>query len=129
MTIDEMQELLNELADEIPAEFYSELSGGISLIPDVVYSPESRNGDLLILGAYHSGGGMGRYITMHYGSLMKVYGHLPVEVMKNKLREILRHEMQHHVEGLAGNHDLEEEDAVFMERYRERPQGEDPDDR
>jgi len=120
MTIDEMHELLNELADEIPAEFYRELSGGISLIPDVIYSPEARSGDLLILGAYHSGGGSGRYITMHYGSLMKVYGHLPREEMKKKLWEILRHEMRHHVEALAGNHELEDEDAAFMERYRER---------
>lgn len=125
MTIDEMHELLNELADEIPDEFFRELSGGISLILDVIVSPEARNGDLLILGAYHSGGGTGRYITMHYGSLMKVYGNLPRDAMKKKLREILRHEMRHHVEGLAGNHDLEDEDAAFMERYREK-QEEDP---
>lgn len=129
MTIDEMHELLNELADEIPAEFYRELSGGISLIPDVIYSPEAKNKDLFILGAYHSGGGTGRYITMHYGSLMKVYSHLPREAMKGKLREILRHEMQHHVEALAGNHDLEDEDAAFMERYRERHEEHQPDDR
>lgn len=120
MTIDEMHELLNELADEIPAGFYRELSGGISLIPDTVYSPEAKNKDLLILGAYHSGGGNGRYITMHYGSFMKIYGHLSREGMKKKLREVLRHEMQHHVEGLAGNHDLEKEDAAFMEEYHER---------
>ena len=33
-------------------------------------------GDLFILGSYNRGGNMGRYITIYYGSFMKVYGHL-----------------------------------------------------
>ena len=34
MTFDEAGELLDRMAEEFPEEFYSNLNGGISLLPD-----------------------------------------------------------------------------------------------
>lgn len=117
MTINEMNIIMNELADEIPAEMYEGLNGGISLVEGEVLSPYAIDGDLYVLGAYHTGGGLGRYITIHYGSFIRVYGHLSAVQAKEKLRKILRHEFRHHVESLAGEHGLEYEDELFMRKY------------
>lgn len=119
VSIEEMHEMLNDLADELPLDFYIELSGGISLTPDVVYSPNDRNRDLFILAQYHHGGQMGRYITVYYGSFSRVFGHLPHDALKEKLRHVLRHEFRHHLESMAGNHDLEIEDEEYIEAYLE----------
>lgn len=124
MTINEMNEILNELADEMPQDFFKELNGGISLIPDVMYSPYDQGGDLYILAQYHRGGFMGRRITFNYGSIMRVYGRLSKDEIKIELRRILKHEFRHHLESLAGEKDLEYEDrdqiVSYLERYEDK---------
>jgi len=124
MSIDEMHETLDELAEELPEEFYKELNGGIVLLPQAKENPDAlKPGDLYILGEYHHGGGMGNYIKIYYGSFERVYGALPDAAMKRQLRKTLRHEFRHHLEFLAGDHSsrsLEAEDARFMQAYYER---------
>lgn len=125
MSIEEMHEILNTLADELPQEFFKELNGGISLLPDVKYSPYARNRDLFILAQYHRGGAMGRFITIYYGSFMEVYPRFDTQALTAELRRVLRHEFRHHMESLAGNHDLEVEDKEFIEGYLEQQRVED----
>lgn len=120
MTIDEMHEILNDLADELPEVFFRELTGGISLAQQVKYNPQGVNNDLYILGTYHRGGGMGRYITIYYGSVMAVYGHCPKEAIQAELRKVLRHEFRHHIESLAGEKGLELEDERRIQAYLEQ---------
>lgn len=120
ITIEEMEEMLDELAAELPEQFYSELNGGILLLPEKRLSPEAINNDLYTLGEYHYSYSMGRYITMYYGSFEAIYGHLSPEDMKVQLRETLRHEFTHHLESLAGEKDLEIEDERQLARYRYR---------
>lgn len=115
MTIDEVQAILDELAHEMPKEFFNELNGGINLLPDVKYSPHGHG--LFIMGNYNRGGGLGRYINIYYGSMNMVYGHLSAREFKNKLREVLRHEFRHHVESLAGERGLEVEDEIFIKEH------------
>jgi hypothetical protein len=115
-----MEEMLDELAAELPEQFYSELNGGILLLPEKRLSPEAINNDLYTLGEYHYSYSMGRYITMYYGSFEAIYGHLSPEDMKVQLRETLRHEFTHHLESLAGEKDLEIEDERQLARYRYR---------
>jgi hypothetical protein len=123
MSIDEMQCVLDELAEELPPEFYYELNGGIVLLPD---APESeyaqRSGDLYTLGEYHHGGPMGNYIKIYYGSFERVFGHLDEEAIRAELRKTLRHEFRHHLETLSGEDDLEVEDALFIRSYLENRQ-------
>lgn len=120
MTIDRAHEILDELAAELPPAFFEKLNGGINLLPDVRYSPHARNGDLFLLGSYNSGGIMGRYIEIYFGSMQRVHGHLPEEEFRQKLREVLRHEFRHHMESQAWERGLEREDAENIRRYLDR---------
>ena len=54
------------------------------------------------------------------GSFAQVYGHLPKEDLAKRLRKVLLHEFRHHLESLAGERDLEIEDAIEIAEYRER---------
>lgn len=119
ISIDEMHEILNELTDELPEEFFKDLTGGISLTEEVKFSPAAQNNDLYILAQYNRGL-MGSYITFYYGSFMRAYGHLSKEDITHELRRVLRHEFRHHVEHLAGNYDLEVEDQEFIDEYLEK---------
>jgi hypothetical protein len=117
MTIDEMQKILDELAEELPAEFYHELNGGIILLPETHMSAYARGDDLYTLGEYRHSWGMGRYIVIFYGSFERVFGRLSDDEMKKELRKTLRHEFTHHLESLAGENALEKADAEFISKY------------
>ena len=121
MTIDEMQEVLDDLAEELPQVFYKELNGGILLLPEVKeseYSGKGQSGsDLFTLGEYHHGGAMGNYIKIYYGSFERIFSHLSDEEMKNELRRTLRHEFRHHIETLAGDKGLIREDESYLRDY------------
>ncbi|MDF2653678.1 MAG: hypothetical protein K0R19_152 [Bacillota bacterium] len=118
VTIEEMEHMLEELASELPQEFYRELNGGILLLPDKKISPEAKKNDLYTMGQYRYSPSMGRYIIIYYGSFEALYGNLSHENLKKQLREVLRHEFTHHLEDLAGERDLEKEDELQLERYR-----------
>ena len=119
MTIDEMHDVLDELAEELPEVFYKELNGGIVLLPDAKESEYSQKNDLYTLGEYNHGGAMGNYIKIYYGSFERLFNYLSDEQMKNQLRKTLRHEFRHHIETLAGEDDLVDEDASFIRNYLE----------
>jgi hypothetical protein len=112
--------MLDELAAELPEQFYKELNGGILLLPETMLSPEAVDDDLYTLGEYHYSYSMGRYITIYYGSFDALYGHLSPGELKGRLRSTLRHEFTHHLESLAGEKDLETEDERQLARYRYR---------
>ncbi|MDL2294616.1 metallopeptidase family protein [Ruminococcaceae bacterium OttesenSCG-928-D13] len=101
-----------------PPEIFRELNGGIVLLPDLVHSP--HGGTLYTLGTYHNQPmGLGRYISIYYGSFVQVHGRASEEAQKQALREVLHHELTHHIESLAGVRDLEVKDEIFIENYRE----------
>ncbi|MDR0852181.1 MAG: metallopeptidase family protein [Clostridiales Family XIII bacterium] len=117
ISIDEMQDMLDELAEELPSVFYEELNGGILLLPQMKLSEYARSHDLYILGEYVRDRVMGRYIVIYYGSFERVYGHLREDAFKDELRKTLRHEFRHHLEYLAGEDDLEKEDDRDLRDY------------
>ena len=118
ISIEEMQNMLDDIAAEFPAEFFEELNGGIILLPETKRHEKSIGDDLFILGNYNRGGSMGRYISIYYGSFIRVYGHLEREGFKEKLRSTVRHEFRHHIESLAGDDDLERIDSQYIADYR-----------
>ena len=115
MTIEQAGAVLDELAEELPPEFYRELNGGILLDPGTKPHPDAPG--LLIMGEYHVQPALGRYIVIYYGSFARLYGGLSDEEWTNELRRTLRHEFTHHVESLAGARDLEIKDEDQMDRY------------
>ncbi|MDR1558113.1 MAG: metallopeptidase family protein [Clostridiales bacterium] len=117
ITIQEANDILDEIANSLPAEFYKYLNAGIILQPQVKPHPESKAEDLFIMGEYcHDS--LGRYIIIYYGSFIRVHGHLGRKAAAAELRAILLHEFTHHLESLSGERDLEIKDARDMAEYR-----------
>jgi predicted Zn-dependent protease with MMP-like domain len=123
ITIDEMQIILDEIAMEIPQEFYKDLNGGIILLPQGKLHKRSVDDDLYVMGEYRNEKISGRYIVVYYGSVAKLYGSASRNRLKNKLRSIVKHEFLHHFESLAGERQLEIEDEHQMQTYLRSKQG------
>ena len=117
LTFEEAQEALDEIAFELPEEIFTNLNGGYALIPDII---TDSNG-LLVLGRYNfEPRGLGRYITIHYGSIRAAYGWVNPEEFRGKLKHVLHHELTHHLEHLAGDRSLEIQDEIDKARYLNR---------
>ena len=118
-TIDEINEMLDEVAAELPDEIFDKLNGGVSLLPYAQRSADDLNGNLYTLGEYRRDQ-MGRYINIYYGSICAVYPNATADQMRVHLKNLLTHELTHHLESLAGERDLEIKDAQDLEKYRRR---------
>ncbi len=117
-TIDELHEILDQIAEEIPVEFFHKLNQGIILLPEYKLHPESRDRDKLYIMGEYVRSVAGRHIVIYYGSFKQIYRGYSRELLREKLRETLFHELTHHLESLAGERGLEIEDAINLEKYR-----------
>lgn len=115
ITIEAAEKMLDELANKLPPEIFTELNGGIILLPDTVL--DEAGGDLYVLGEYFSGGSLGRYIAIYYGSFAAIFGDLDEDEFKAELELTLKHELTHHIESLAGVEDLDHEDDEYLAEY------------
>ena len=116
--IDEIHEMLDEIAEGIPKEFFEDLNEGIILLPEYKLHPESRD-KLYIMGEYRKSIA-GRNIAIYYGSFERVYYGISKEKLRQMLKDTLLHEFTHHLESLAGERDLEVKDAKKLRRYKEK---------
>ena len=116
-SIEEVQIILDEIAEELPPEIYKDLNGGIILLPQVKYHKKSVDNDLYVMGEYRNERILGRYIIVYYGSVERLYGNLSRNRLKNKLRSVVKHEFLHHLESLAGEKHLEIEDERKLSEY------------
>ena len=117
LTFEEVGDILDEIADGLPQEFYRELNGGILLLPEAKQDTGDAAHNLYTLGEYvHDE--MGRYIIIYYGSFFALYEHHPPKKIRKELRETLIHELTHHIESLAGVCDLEIMDDLELDRMR-----------
>lgn len=117
LSFDEAGDLLDEMAEEFPEEFYQELNGGISLLPEAMEDPQGE--DLYIMGEYCNDM-MGKYINLYYGSFAALaeQENWSQEDWEDELYTTLAHEFTHHIEGLAGERGLEIKDELQLEQYR-----------
>ena len=120
VSIDRAEEILNELAEELPPEVFIGLTGGINLLPRAKRHPEAGDGLLYILGEYIFDPKLGRRINIYYGSFERMFPNADEDQMRERLRETLRHEFVHHVEGLAGENDLAVDDMKRLAEYKKR---------
>lgn len=116
LTIDEVYDILDELAAEYPEALLAQLNGGILLLEEGLADPEAGE-DVYIMGEYCVDE-LGRYINLYYGSFAALLAEEPRQVWEEELRFTLRHELTHHVEGLAGERSLEHKDSEQMEAFR-----------
>lgn len=117
--IDRFCELLNEVCDELPDDFFRELHYGVQLSEEYKQSPYAENGDLVIMGEY-TRSRQGNRITIFYGSFARTCGWMSEDQLKDKLRGVVRHEFRHHMEnlgGMYGRDSLEYEDKVSLHEY------------
>ena len=118
LSFDEVGSLLDEMAEEFPEEFYQELNGGISLLPEAVEDPQGE--ELYIMGEYCNDM-MGKYINLYYGSFAALAQQedWDRETWEAELRTTLSHELTHHMEGLSGLHALDDQDAAELAQWRQ----------
>jgi len=112
--IESFETILNELSEELPVAFYDELNLGIVISENEKIHPKSAASPLYILGEYRHDM-VGRGIVIYFGSFMQCYGGASEQVLRQKMRETLRHEFRHHMESRAGLRDLEIIDKMEIE--------------
>ena len=115
-SIEEVNEILDEIAAELPEEIFNDLNGGVSLLPQTKLSAADPDGGLYTLGEYRRDQ-MGRYIVLYYGSICAVHGEESRQRLRVSLKKLLTHELTHHIESLAGERDLEIEDERQINEY------------
>ena len=116
---EEYRKIISELLDELPEEFFRELSGGVIVSEARVLPDYARGNDIYTMGEYQISAGM-RQIVMFKGSFDRVYPQADAAEAKELLRGILRHEFRHHLESLGGIHNsssLEAEDERNRQDY------------
>ena len=122
LSIDEYRSVISELMDELPEEFFRDLTGGVIVSEALVIPDYARGNDLYTMGHYQVSSGI-RQIVMFKGSFDQVYPYADAAQAKEILRGILRHEFRHHLEALGGIHNsssLEAEDARKKQAYLDR---------
>ena len=118
LTIDQCYDILDRLAEEYPEEIFSELNGGILLLEEALPDPEAGE-DVYIMGEY-CWDEMGRYIYLYYGSFVALLSDEEESVWEEELRITLRHELTHHIEGMAGERSLEYKDSEQLQSFRDQ---------
>lgn len=117
-SIDEVNQILDEIVEELPRDFFDKLNEGIILLPEYKLHPESRARDKLYIMGEYCRSITGRNIVIYYGSFERVCGDLSQDELRERLKDTLLHEFTHHFESLAGERGLEIKDAEEMIKYR-----------
>ena len=115
-SIEDVNEILDEIAEKLPEEVFQKLNGGVSLLPGVKYSEAVPNSGLYTLGEYRYDQ-MGRYIVLYYGSIRAVHGRESREELYSSLDRLLKHELTHPLESLSGERDLEIDDKRRLSEF------------
>ena len=118
VSFEEFEQIVYDIVDTLPQDFFRELDGGVMVREQRKVHPESVGEELGILGEYHRNRYLGRYVVIYYGSFMAAFGYLGMEDLKKRVRKTVLHEFRHHLESLAGERDLEIEDAEELSAYK-----------
>ncbi len=126
MTYQEFQDTVTEMLAEIP-EIYKKGLQGVHVLPQA--HPEPDLPGVFRLGEYMDPGpeaflgsnpGLGRHIALYYGSFLAIARNSPQFDWEAQIWETLTHELRHHVESLAGDGSLIEEDRQRTAEFRRR---------
>ena len=119
LSIDAVNDILDEMAEGFPAVLFEELNGGVNLLEEAMPDPEFPEGEMYFLGEFCDDC-LGRYINLYFGSFAALAEREDwTEVdWRRELRETLAHELTHHRESRAGTHALDDKDAQELEAFR-----------
>ena len=119
-TESEFQLIADRIVSELPEELFKGLNGGIVIASRSKLHRESLpNRPLYIMGEYSHGYSTGCFITLYFGSFMAVHGRKRGQAFVDEVRRVILHELRHHLEIRAGEHDLEYEDDACIAEYLE----------
>jgi Zincin-like metallopeptidase len=126
MTYEVFRQTVETMLTDIPEEFLEGLQGVHVLEPA---KPEPDLKDVYRMGEYLDPGqdsflgghaGLGRHITLYYGSFVAIAGNNSTFDWDAEIWETLTHELRHHVESLAGDASLIAEDQRRDAAFRKR---------
>ena len=119
LTIDEVNDLLDDMADAIPEGLFDGLNGGVNLLEEAEPDPEFPPGEMYILGEYRDDL-LGNYINLYYGSFAAIAEREEGddETWEQELRVTLAHELTHHMELRSGLHALDDRVEEELEAFR-----------
>lgn len=116
MKFKELDEYIDNLIrNEIPPVLLETLTGGIRLSEVLQQDDEEEN--YYILGEYIEDN-LGSYINLYYGSFMHFYGDESNKRIKKEILSTIKHELTHHIESLAGNEALADEEDMEVARRK-----------
>lgn len=118
ISLEEFETIVQEIIDTLPEDFFRELNGGVIVRQEEKLHPASVENDLFIMGEYQIRRYLGRFVVLYYGSFVRCCGGWPQEIFRKKVRRVILHEFRHHLESLAGERELEIEDAVEIAQYK-----------
>nr|WP_325297224.1 metallopeptidase family protein [uncultured Dysosmobacter sp.] len=120
LTIDQVNDLLDGMAESFPEALFDGLNGGVNLLEEALPDPEFPAGEMYILGEYCDDL-LGRYINLYYGSFSALAEQedWDRQTWEDELRTTLSHELTHHMEARGGLHALDDRDAEELAAWRE----------
>ncbi len=114
------------MVDEIPAEFMKGLQAVLALEeehPEPEFEDVWRMGEYLDIGpdAFLGGSeGIGRHVVLYWGSFRRIAEADPDFDWEDEIWETLTHELRHHVESLAGDASLIDQDEIDARSFPRR---------
>ena len=126
LTIDQVNDALDEMAEGFPQVLFEELNGGVNLLEEALPDPQFPEGEMYILGEYCEDV-LGRYINLYYGSFAALAEreNWDQDTWADELYTTLSHELTHHMESRGGLHALDDRDAAELEQWRAEYAGDD----
>jgi hypothetical protein len=125
MTFEAFRAAVESMVEDIPEEFLQGLRG-VHVMEEAV--PEEDFEEVYRLGEYLDPGtpnflggqaGLGRHVALYYGSFVAVAD--DDFDWEAEIWETLTHELRHHVESLAGEDSLVQDDIEKQLRFERRP--------
>jgi hypothetical protein len=129
VTYPQFRAVVEAMVDDIPPVFMQELQG-VHVLEQA--QPEEGYRDVWRMGEYLDPGpedflggsdGLGRHVALYYGSFVKIAEADPEFDWDEEIWETLTHELQHHVESLAGDGRLIEEDLMAARSFEHEDAG------
>ena len=119
LTIDQVNDALDEMAEGFPQVLFEELNGGVNLLEEALPDPQFPVGEMYILGEYCEDV-LGRYINLYYGSFATLAEreNWDQDTWADELYTTLSHELTHHMESRGGLHALDDRDAEELAQWR-----------
>lgn len=118
LSLEDFTQVLEEAVERIPPRYCHELTGGFNVQEEC-----RQEGDYYILGEYIEDSQLGCFIVFYYGSFVGLLEDKPEEVWKEEIEDTVFHEMQHHLESMAGRDDLARQELEELGRVLGQQKG------